>query len=37
MFEPAVASVAPKSPRLSGELMACPITVMRFPFRPDSA
>lgn len=37
MFAPTVASVATKSPRLSGVLMACPITVMRFPFRPESA
>lgn len=37
MFEPTVAPVATKLPRLSGVLMACRITVMRFPFRPDSA
>lgn len=37
MFEPTVAAVATHSPRLSGVLIACRITVMRFPFRPDSA
>ena len=37
MFEPTVTSVATQSPWLSGVLMGCPVTVMRFPFRPDAA
>lgn len=37
MFVPTVVSVAPQSLRLSGVLMGCRITVMHFPFHPDSA
>ncbi len=37
MFERTVASIATPSRWLSGALMGCPITVMHFPLRPESA